>query len=100
MKDDLISREQAKKFLYEHLDLLNDDELYDIFSRIIDDMYNELPTVTPLPKGEWLRLSDLSENEDDRYECSHCGNIVHHSSKMNLYTFNSFCGRCGSNNER
>lgn len=55
---------------------------------------------TPLPKGEWLRLSDLSENEDDRYKCSHCGNIVHHSSKMNLYTFNSFCGRCGSNNER
>lgn len=53
-----------------------------------------------LPKGEWLRLSDLSENEDDRYKCSHCGNIVHHSSKMNLYTFNSFCGRCGSNNER
>ena len=55
---------------------------------------------TPFPKGEWLRLSLLSENEDDRYKCSHCGNIVHHSSKMNLYTFNSFCGRCGSNNER
>ena len=45
--EDCISREKAKQFLYERLDRLNDDELYDIFSRIIDDMYNELPPVTP-----------------------------------------------------
>lgn len=45
--DDCISRERAKQFLYERIDRLNDDELYDIFSRIIDDMYNELPPVTP-----------------------------------------------------
>lgn len=43
--DDCISREKAKRFLYERLDRLNDDELYDIFSRIIDDMYNELPSI-------------------------------------------------------
>ena len=43
-----ISREKAKQFLYERLDRLNDDELYDIFSRIIDDMYNELPSVTQI----------------------------------------------------
>ena len=45
--EDCVKREDAKKFLYERLDRLNDDELYDIFSRIIDDMYNELPSVTP-----------------------------------------------------
>ena len=45
--EDAISREEAKQFLYERIDRLNDDELYDIFSRIIDDMYNELPPVTP-----------------------------------------------------
>lgn len=45
--DDCVSREEAKQFLYERLDRLNDDELYDIFSTIIDDMYNELPPVTP-----------------------------------------------------
>lgn len=45
--DDCISREKAKQFLYEGLERLNDDELYDIFSRIIDDMYNELPSVIP-----------------------------------------------------
>lgn len=49
-------------------------------------------------KGEWLRMSDLSEQEDNRYECSRCGNVVHHRDKMNLYTFNSWCGRCGSDN--
>lgn len=51
-------------------------------------------------KGEWLRMSDLSEQEDDRYKCSCCGNVVHYRDKMNLYTFNSWCGRCGSNNGR
>lgn len=45
--EDCISREQAKKFLYEEIERLHDDGLYDCFSRIIDDMYNELPPVTP-----------------------------------------------------
>lgn len=51
-------------------------------------------------KGEWLRMSNLSEQEDDRYKCSHCGNVVHYKDKMTLYTFNSWCGRCGSDNGR
>lgn len=51
-------------------------------------------------KGEWLRMSDLSEQEDDRYKCSRCGNVVHYNNKTNLYTFNTWCGRCGSDNGR
>ncbi|MBQ6024559.1 MAG: hypothetical protein IJL20_02995 [Lachnospiraceae bacterium] len=51
-------------------------------------------------KGEWLRMSDLSEQKDNRYKCSRCGNVVHHRDKINLYTFNSWCGRCGSDNGR
>ena len=54
----------------------------------------------PHPTGEWLRMSDLSEKDDDRYKCSHCGNVVHYKSRMDLYTFNSWCGRCGSDNSR
>lgn len=49
-------------------------------------------------KGEWLRMSD--EPKDDRYKCSHCGNVVHYKDKMDLYTFNKWCGRCGSDNGR
>jgi len=51
-------------------------------------------------KGQWLRMSDLSEQEDNRYKCSRCGNVVHYNDKTNLYTFNSWCGRCGSDNSR
>ena len=51
-------------------------------------------------KGQWLRMSDLSEQEDDRYKCSHCGNVIRYKDKMDLYTFNSWCGRCGSDNGR
>ena len=53
-----------------------------------------------LPKGEWLRMSDLSEKDDNRYKCSRCGNVIYHKSRMDLYTFNSWCGRCGSDNGR
>ena len=53
-----------------------------------------------LPTGEWLRMSDLSEKDDDRYQCSRCGNVIHHENRMDLYTFNSWCGRCGSDNGR
>ena len=45
--EDCISREHAKQFLYYEIEQLHDDGLYDCFSRIIDDMYNELPSVTP-----------------------------------------------------
>lgn len=54
--DDTVSREDAKSFLYERLNRLNNDELYDIFSVIIDDMYNELPPVQP--KSRWIPVSE------------------------------------------
>ena len=53
-----------------------------------------------ISKGKWLRMSSLSEKDDNRYKCSCCGNVVHYKSRMDLYTFNSWCGRCGSDNSR
>lgn len=63
MAEDCVKREDAKKFLYERLDRLNDDELYDIFSKIIDDMYNELPSVTP--KTRWIPVSERLPKENE-----------------------------------
>lgn len=48
--------------------------------------------------GQWKRMSDLPETEDDRYQCSHCKNVVHYKNSQDLYTFNGWCGRCGSDN--
>ena len=68
---DCISREKAKQFLYERLDRLNDDELYDIFSVIIDDMYNELPSVEQESKtGHW---EQYGYSWEDKFKCSECG---------------------------
>jgi hypothetical protein len=38
-KEEMLQK--IKKYLYERLDRLNDDELYDIFSVIIDDMVED-----------------------------------------------------------
>ena len=69
----------------------------------IDDVM-ELPPVTPQrpngqrPNGHWERMSEFPIEDDDRFKCSHCGNVVHYKDRINLYTFNRFCGRCGSYN--
>lgn len=63
MAEDCVKREDVKKFLYERLDRLNDDELYDIFSKIIDDMYNELPSVTP--QTRWIPCNERSPKENE-----------------------------------
>ena len=74
--------------------------------RSYDKMYDmtvcrcEKQVMEEFPKGEWIRMSDLSEKDDDRYKCSRCGNVIHYKSRMDLYTFNSWCGRCGSDNRR
>ena len=76
--EDCVSREKAKQFLYERIDRLNDDELYDIFSRIIDDIYNELPFVTAKPKmGQWIHD-----------KCDKCG-----ASRPPL--LDNYCPNCG-----
>ena len=75
--EDCISREEAKHFLYERLERLNDDELYDIFSRIIDDMYNELLSVTPSNdaikeayiKGYDYGVKDWFKSKTDSDDC-------------------------------
>ena len=86
--EDCVSREAAKAFLYERLDRLNDDELYDIFSKIIDDFYNELPSVTPQRKrGEWI------EENEALTHCNKCG--------MQIFTVQNwfkYCPECGSYN--
>ena len=48
--------------------------------------------------GEWKRMSDLPIEIDDRFECSNCGNVVHYKDRIYLYTFNDYCGKCGSYN--
>lgn len=67
---------------------------------LLEEILKSIRTATKPRKGEWLRLSDLPEQEDYRYKCSCCGNVINHKSKMDLYTFNSWCGRCGSDNGR
>lgn len=61
--DDCVNREAVKAFLYERLDRLNDDELYDIFSKIIDDFYNELPSVTPSYNSVKTELDCISRDD-------------------------------------
>lgn len=74
--------------------------------RLIKEQQAEIERLNALLKeqqperktGEWKRMSDLPAEQDDRYECSSCGNVVHYKDRILLNTFNDFCGRCGSYN--
>lgn len=98
--EDAISR-QAVLDLIEHY---NSDGLGSVFYGYEQGVkfagaVNKLPSVTLQPKtGRWKRMSDLPNDVDDRFECSRCGNVVHHRNVMDLRTFNRWCGRCGSDN--
>ena len=100
-----VAEEKEKIAIYTPIEMLNSD--VDIEKcqecanehRKLAEWLKEL-RVFKSKKGQWLRMSDLSEQEDDRYKCSRCGNVIHYNNKMDLYTFNSWCGRCGSDNGR
>lgn len=88
--EDCISREHAKQFLYYEIEQLHDDGLYDCFSRIIDDMYNDLPSVTPQrPKGKWIYEMQVMNNPYT-YKCSVCKGWEKDKTK--------YCPNCGSYN--
>ena len=38
----------------------------------INEVLERSETKQKTKAGQWLRMSDLSEQEDDRYKCSHC----------------------------
>lgn len=94
-----MTREEAKEFLINISYKLGNMSVEYLSEKDGEKMRYAIKALEQKPrKGEWLRMSDLSEQEDDRYKCSRCGNVVHYTNKINLYTFNSWCGRCGSDN--
>ena len=97
---DTVSRQAA-------LDAIFSEPLYESGMKkrdadiVVPAIYEKIEALPPSPSrliGHWMRMSDLNESEDDRYKCSCCGNVVHHRDKVFLYTYNSFCGACGANN--
>ena len=91
--DDCISRQQAKAYLYDRIDRLKDNELYDIFSKIIDDMVNELPPVKHQERtGHWIKT--IGENGiTSAVRCSKCG------FEDNRYMLFRYCPDCGARME-
>ena len=93
--DDAISR----KAVLDLAEWFYINQQHFIVANLIDEVEN-MPSVTPQQRtGRWERMSDLPNDVDDRFECSRCGNVVHHRSVMDLRTFSRWCGRCGSYND-
>ena len=60
--EECISRKGASHFLCERLERFNKSELYDKFSKIIDDMYNLLPSVKPKYTDEEIqKMQELEQ---------------------------------------
>ena len=52
--------------------------------------------VAPVIHAKWERMSGFSVEEDNRWKCSRCGNVIHAKSKMDLITFYGWDSRCGA----
>lgn len=104
----LIDADALKKAIIKHLCVKSENNLLPA-EKSIYDLIDKQPKVEllkerqieikrPTRSGEWKRMSDLPIEKDDRFECSICGNVVHYHDRINLYTFNDYCGRCGAYN--
>ena len=71
------------------------------FYPVIAMLIRDIPAadVEPVKRGKWLRMSECSEDVDDRYKCSKCGYVVHRKDIIHLMTYNRWCGHCGSRND-
>ena len=76
---------------------LNHDECEALLI-LLEEREERIDIMSKGKTGEWKRMSDLPIETDDRFECSICGNVVHYHDRINLYTFNDYCGRCGAYN--
>lgn len=76
---------------------LNHDECEALLI-LLEEREERIDIMSKGKTGEWKRMSDLPIETDDRFECSNCGNVVHYHDRINLYTFNDYCGKCGSYN--
>lgn len=96
VSDDCVSRQAVLAITGDSC--LNLDS-YEDTKEFCDEIRN-LPCVTPTRKtGHWKRMSDLPIEQDDRWKCSRCGNVIHCKSKMNLRTFFGWDARCGAEME-
>lgn len=95
--DDCISRQAVLNTLDNMDKALDEERTIEKYKELLMECIKVLPSAEN-KNGRWERMSDLPEDKDDRYKCSRCGNVVHYSNGVNLYTFNSWCGRCGSLN--
>jgi len=49
--------------------------------------------------GEWIEERDESHGISS-FTCSQCGNVISDiEDRITFYTFNRYCGRCGSKND-
>ena len=76
---------------------LNHDECEALLI-LLEEREERIDIMSKGKTGEWKRMSDLPIETDDRFKCSNCGNVVHYHDRINLYTFNDYCGKCGSYN--
>lgn len=84
------------KLIQENLEIIDCDVNHPKYEDTLRDIIDNAPTedVAPVIHAKWGRMSESSVEEDDRWKCSRCGNVIHAKSKMDLITFFGWDSRC------
>lgn len=83
----LIDADEAKNYLYEHLD--------DLHMIAAQNAIDEMPTVDaqPVKHGHWIELPKALNRDENPCQCSNCKHVI---SFYYGYPKSKFCDECGA----
>lgn len=83
----LVDADEAKKYLYEHLD--------DLHMIAAQNAIDEMPTIDaqPVKRGKWVELPKALNPNETPCQCSNCKHVI---SFYYGYPKSKFCDECGA----
>lgn len=83
----LVDADEAKKYLYEHLD--------DLHIIAAQNAIDEMPTIDaqPVKHGHWVELPKALNPNETPCQCSNCKHVI---SFYYGYPKSKFCDECGA----
>lgn len=98
--EDAVSRKTVLNTLNRMDSVLDENRTVETYKELLIACYNDLPPVTPVPQGKWIKRESITGLEQ-YYECSNCGNhCLYEYVEIGFQNAKTkYCPNCGAEME-